>query len=134
MLQSFRSRFETFGLSGKKKLQNRYKCLSFTRLAEGLLLAVGAEDPCNFCDGEGSGTTGKRVVRRECRERLPGKITLGRGSYATSDHTAYRTRDTLYSMIILYRLFTAIHLYCILYSLCSFNYLYNMHLLHFDLP
>ena len=45
------------------------------RLAEGLLLAVGAENPCNFRDGEGPGTTGKRVVRRECRERLPGNTT-----------------------------------------------------------
>ena len=47
------------------------------RLAEGLLLAVGAEDPCNFRGGEGPGTCGKRVVRRECRERLPAKVTYG---------------------------------------------------------
>ena len=47
-------------------------------LAEGLLLAVGAEDPCNLQGGEGPGTTGKRVVRREARERLPGKVTWGR--------------------------------------------------------
>ena len=46
------------------------------RLAEGLLLAVGAEDPCNFRDGEGPCTTGKRVVRRECRERLPAKVKV----------------------------------------------------------
>ena len=48
------------------------------RLAEGRLLAAGAEDPGNFRGGEGPDTSGKRVVRRECRERLPGKITRGR--------------------------------------------------------
>jgi len=48
------------------------------RLAEGLLLAVGAEDPCNLVAGGGSGTTGKRVVRQECRELLPANTTYGR--------------------------------------------------------
>ena len=48
------------------------------RLAEGLLRAAGAEDPCNFADGERPDTSGKRVVRRECRERLPAKTTSRR--------------------------------------------------------
>ena len=45
--------------------------------AEGLLLATGAEDPCNSRGGEGPGTTGKRVVRRGVPARLPGKVTWG---------------------------------------------------------
>ena len=48
------------------------------RLAEGRLLAAGAEDPCNLHAGGGPDTSGQRVVRRECRERLPAKTTWGR--------------------------------------------------------
>ena len=45
------------------------------RLAERLLLAAGAENPCNLQAGGGPDTSGKRVVRRECRELLPAKTT-----------------------------------------------------------
>ena len=46
--------------------------------AEGLLLAAGAENPCNFRGGEGPGTTGKRVVRRGVPTCLPTNTTYWR--------------------------------------------------------
>ena len=42
------------------------------------LLAAGAEDPCNLRAGGGPDTSGQCVVRRECRERLPVKVTYWR--------------------------------------------------------
>jgi len=48
------------------------------RLAEGHIHGAGDEDPCNFRDGDGSGTTGERVARQEVRELLPAKSTYRR--------------------------------------------------------
>ena len=63
--------FGAVALLGHASLHRR-RCEEFctarlrhvVRLAEGLLLAVGGEDPCNLVAGEGPGTTGKPVVRR----------------------------------------------------------------------
>ena len=51
------------------------------RLAEGLLLAAGAEDPCNLTGGEGPGTSGKRMwCGGNAANGYPLK-SLGGGSY-----------------------------------------------------